>query len=101
MQIADHTISCGSQGESISRHNHLRDAIYTAAVSATLGPTKEDRALLPGVEARPADVYVPLWAAGGRDLALDITIVNPLQQATLQRAAREPGYALQMRRQQK
>ena len=98
---ADHALICPSHGERISRHNHLRDALYHTAVSASLGPTKEDRALLPGVEARPADVYVPMWAPGGRDAALDVCIVSPFQQATLHRAAREPGYALEMRKQQK
>ena len=32
---------------------------------------------------------------------MDITVVNPFQQLTIARAAREPGYALQMRRHQK
>ena len=47
------------------------------------------------------DVYLPLWAQGARDAALDITCVSPFQQATLERAAREPGYALEMRWNQK
>ena len=97
----DHAVSCASQGERISRHNHLRDALYHTAVSASLGPTREDRALLPGVEARPADIYIPLWAAGGRDAALDVTVVSPFQQQALERAASDPGYTLQMRYQQK
>ena len=58
---ADHAVSCASQGERISRHNHLRDALYHTAVSASLGPTGEDRALLPGLEARPVDIYISLW----------------------------------------
>ena len=33
------------------------------------------------------------WA-GGRDAALDVTVVHPLQDATWARAAAEPGYAL-------
>ena len=44
---ADHAVSCASQGERISRHNHLRDALFAAAQSAHLGPSREDRALLP------------------------------------------------------
>ena len=100
---ADHAISCARQGERISRHNHLRDALYNAAVSAQLGPTREDRALLPlaAEGARPADVYIPLWAPGSRDAALDVTVVSPFQLATFEREAREPGYALRMRWQQK
>ena len=45
--------------------------------------------------------YIPQWGPGARDIALDICCVSPLQQATLERAAREPGYALSMRKAQK
>ena len=92
-KYGDHAISCACQGERISRHNHLRDALYNAAMSAQLGPTREDRALLPlaAEGARPADVYLPLWAPGAKDAALDVTVVSPFQQATLEREARGPG----------
>ena len=46
----DHAISCGYEGERISRHNHLRDAIYQTAVQACLGPSREERALIPGTQ---------------------------------------------------
>ena len=90
----DHAISCGSQGERIARHNHLRDALFHTAVSAALGPTREDRALIPGSDARPADVLIPN-RTGGRDTALDVTVVNPLQVALVNRAAVNPGHALE------
>ena len=86
-------MSCGTGGERISRHNHLRDALYEMAVSAGLAPTKEGRFLLPGDDRRPADVFIPYWA-GGRDAALDVTVVNPLQAATVVGAATTPGFAL-------
>ena len=89
----DHALCCGTGGERISRHNHLRDALYETAVAAGLGPTKEGRFLLPGADRRPADVLIPHWA-GGRDAALDVTVVNPLQVATLAGAATTPGYGL-------
>ena len=41
------------------------------------------------------------FAEGGCHAALDITVVNSLQCATVQRAAVEPGYALDMRHNQK
>ena len=63
------------------------------AVAGALGPTKEGRFLLPGVDRRPADVFVPNWA-GGRDAALDVTVVNPLQAATVSRAATSSGHDL-------
>ena len=92
----DHAISCGYEGERISRHNHLRDAIYNTAVQACLGPTREDRALIPGSDARPADVLIPNWS-GGRDTAMDVTVVNPLQAALVNIASTTPGHALTKR----
>ena len=92
-QEGDHAISCGSEGERIARHNHLRDALYHTAVSAALAPTKEGRALLPGTDARPADVLISNWT-GGKDTALDVTVVNPLQAAMVAQAATTPGHAL-------
>ena len=90
----DHALCCGTGGERISRHNALRDAIYETAVAAGLSPTKEGRFLLPGTDRRPADVFVPRWA-GGLDAALDVTVVTPLQHATLTGAATTPGFALE------
>ena len=66
------------------------------AASAALGPTKKNRFLLPGQDRRPADVFIPCWAEG-LDAALDVTVVNPLQGATLAEAAATPGYALEWR----
>ena len=95
-----HAIICGSQGERIARHNHLRDAIYATAASAHLAPTKEDKALLPNTENRPADVMIPHFI-GGLHAGLDISVINSLQTLTVNRAATEPGYALTLRHQQK
>ena len=39
---------CGSGGERISRHNHLRDHLHDTAVAAGLGPVREVRFLIPG-----------------------------------------------------
>ena len=36
----DHAISCGTEGERIARHNHLRDTLYHTCASAALAPTK-------------------------------------------------------------
>ena len=63
--------------------------------TACLGATRQDRALLPGTEARPADVLIPHWIwTGGRDTALDITVVNPLQARLVGQAATTAGHAL-------
>ena len=94
--LGDHAMCCAHQGERISRHNALRDAIHSTAAAAALNPIKEGRFLLPGNNRRPADVYIGGWAAG-RDAALDITVVNPLQQALVEGAAATPGHALSYR----
>ena len=96
--FGDHAVGCASQGERIARHNHLRDALYHTAVSAHLAPIREDRALLPRIhnQARPADVMLPHYA-GGLHLALDISVVSSLQAQLVDRAATEPGHALQHR----
>ena len=95
-RLGDHSLCCGHQGERISRHNRLRDALHDVAASAALGPVKEGRFLLPGSDRRPADVFIPGWAAG-RDAALDVTVVNPLQAGTVVGASVTPGHALEYR----
>ena len=92
-KYGDHALCCGFWGERITRHNQIRDHIFQMASSAVLNPVKEGRFLLPGNDRRPADVYLPNWSAG-RDTALDITVVNPLQQATVGEAAVTPGHSL-------
>ena len=92
-RFGDHALCCGHWGERIGRHNAIRDHIHSMAAKAVLSPVKEGRFLLPGCDRRPADVYLPNWAEG-RDAALDITVINPLQQATVAQAAETPGHSL-------
>ena len=63
------------------------------AASANLAPRKEENALLPGTSARPADVFIPCWS-GGRDTALDVTVVSPLLTDRVDLSATEPGHTL-------
>ena len=93
-KYGDHSISCAINGERIAKHNHVRDAIYAAAAQAALGPRKEPAGLLPGSDDRPADVLLPYWT-NGKDAALDISIVNPLQQALVGQVAREGDSGVQ------
>ena len=50
--------------------------------------------MLPGEGGKPADVFLPHWAQG-KDAALDVTVVNPLQAAMVNEAAGVAGHALQ------
>ena len=93
-RLGDHAMNCAWQGERIARHNWLRDELYNTAAAACLGPTREGRALLPGEGGKPADVFIPHWAQG-KDAALDVTVVNPLQAAMVNEAAGVAGHALQ------
>ena len=79
--LGDHGLVCGYGGERIARHNSLRDSLYDTAQAAGLAPKKEVRALLPGTDHRAADILIPQWEAG-KDTALDVTVIHPLQQAT-------------------
>ena len=93
--LGDHSLVCGTGGERIVRHNAVRDAIFDTAAAAGLAPLREGRALLPGNNRRPADVFLPHWA-GELDAALDVTITHPLQDATRAGAATTPGHAMQV-----
>ena len=90
-RLGDHAMNCAWQGERISRHNSLRDTLHHTAVKAALGPTREGQYLLPGEGGKPADVFIPRHA-GGKDCALDVTVVNPLQAALVAQAAETPGH---------
>ena len=92
--MGDHAISCGLGGERIARHNHVRDALFQTAVQAGLGPRREPDGLLPGSDDRPADVLIPFWT-GGQDTALDVTVVNPLQDALVARASQDGSSAVE------
>ena len=50
--------------------------------------------MVPGEGGKPADVFLPHWAQG-KDAALDVTVVKPLQVAMVNEAAAVPGHALQ------
>ena len=92
-KFGDHHVGCGGNADRIFRHNSLRDAVFSAAQSAALGPRKEVPSLIPGSQHRPADVYLPCWK-GGHPAALDITVISTMQQSTIQPAADNQGHAL-------
>ena len=92
-KFGDHAISCGVAGERIARHHHLRDALFHSAATAHLAPLREERALLPDTDSRPADVLIPNWT-GGKDTAIDVTVVNPLRNDYILKSSDNPEYAL-------
>ena len=56
--------------------------------------------LLPGTDARPADIHMRRWTKD-KDTAFDVTVINPLQIALVDRCAVEPGHALDVAKRRK
>ncbi len=94
-EYGDHQVGCGGNGDRITRHNAVRDVIFSAAQSAALGPSREAQGLIPESLSRPADVFLPTWQ-GGRPAALDVHVISPLQQTLIHEAAFSPGHALEV-----
>ena len=70
--------------------------MLSAAQSASLSPRREVPSLVPGSSSCPADVFLPCWTHG-RPATLDVSVISPLQQLTLQEAASSQGHALSCR----
>ena len=70
------------------------DTPVTGMSQAALGPRKEPAGLLPGSDYRPADVLLPFWA-NSKDAALDVSVVNPLQQQLAGQVAMEGANGVQ------
>ena len=98
--LGDHQVGCGGNGDRITRHNAVRDVLYSAAQSAALGPTREVPGLVVDSMSRPADIFLHIWHQGC-PVALDIHINSPLQQQLVHEAASMPGYALEIGTQRK
>ena len=91
--MGDHALGCARTGDRIARHNLLRDVLFDTAVSAALGPVREEKNLLPGRAARPGDIFLRHWSSG-KDAAWDITVTSPLAPSHVAGAAAEAGNAL-------
>ena len=92
-QFGDHQVGCGGNADRIMRHNAIRDALFEAAQSAALAPTREAPGVVADSHSRPADILLPTWRCG-RPAALDVHVISPLQDLTLSAAASTPGHAL-------
>ena len=91
--MGDHALGCPKTSDRIARHNLLRDVLFDSAVSAALGPVREEKSLLPGRAARPGDIFLRHWS-GGKDCAWDVTVANSLAPSHVAGAAAEAGSAL-------
>ena len=76
--------------------DRLCDALHDMTAAAALSPVKERRFLLPGVDRHPSKILISGWASG-REAALDITVIYPIQQDTSAGASVTPGFSLNFR----
>ena len=94
----DHALHChDDHGVRGGRHDRIRDKIFLEAQHASLDPLKEVPSLVPGSQSRPADVFIRNWL-DGRRVAFDISVVSPVQDAVVLRAADISGAAIEMRK---
>ena len=92
-RMGDHSLGCRTTSDRIARHNMLRDVLYETAASADLGPTREEKHLLPGTVARPGDITIRRWV-NGKDGAIDVTVTGPLCPSNVVGAAASAGASL-------
>ena len=90
-QFAQHALTCKRGPDVCRRHNGLRNSIADYCRRAQLNPILEAGAGFRD-QTRPADVLVPTWNLG-KDAALDITVVNPLNDTNIDGAIAIRGSA--------
>ncbi len=72
-----HELSCAGKGRRILRHNAIRDCLFDLGLKAAMTVRKEPSLLCDGTGDKPADVLFASFSQG-RDLCVDVTVVNPL-----------------------
>ena len=81
-----HALSCRHMGSFGVRNNALRDKFLVFLSQAGIPAEREAPSLLPGSAARPADIFVPNFAAS-QAACLDFAVTHTQQPNTLQRAS--------------
>ena len=92
--LSHHAVSCRHGGDTVIRHNKLRDIIadlcrkahLSVRVEAGHGMCRDNN------HSRPADVLVEGWERG-QPAALDITVTSPLTPVSLKDSSRIAGVA--------
>jgi hypothetical protein len=88
-----HALICSSSGDRIIRHNHLCVVLATFMKSCAHGQVVlETPGLIPGVGDKPGDVTMHNWHQGST-ACFDVTVVSPLAESCVYRAAQERGFA--------
>ena len=83
-KFGDHATCCAKNGDTIIRHNGIRDLVGDIANDGMLSPVLEKKGILGNTTGRrPGDVTFARWA-DGKGLAIDVAVMSPLA-ATYQR----------------
>ena len=98
-RLWEHAMNCGYGRGRSGRHNMVRDIIADVARSANLAGRVEVPRMIEGTQERPGDVVIQGFRMG-RDSVLDVTVVNPLQQNSMEEAAHTAGVAKGRKRRQ-
>lgn len=91
----DHCVIC-RKGTLHGRHNAIVSTLQHLAQQGALAPQKEPPYLINNSEARPADVYIPVWT-GGQPVAIDVSVTSPLADSYILKASKEVGAAASIR----
>lgn len=93
--LGDHAICCRKTGDTITRHNRLRNLMCKLAEQGLLNPELEKAGILGHTDKskrRPGDVTIPLWNHG-RGLAIDVAVICPVAESHLSQSAPCEAYA--------
>jgi len=85
-----HMAICKKGPSVVHRHHSLRDLIADFCSKAALSPSIEFNCFSSS-NLTPADVYLPRGGVSGIPLALDVTVIHPLQDSLLSKSSTESG----------
>ena len=91
----DHSLCCRKTGDTITRHNRVRNFICDLAEKGMLNPEMEKQGILGPTDSskrRPGDVSIPLWSHG-RGLAIDVAVICPLASSHISQEVPCESYA--------
>jgi len=91
----DHCVIC-RKGTLHGRHNAIVSTLHHLAQQGAFAPQKEPPYLINNSEARPADVYIPVWT-GGQPVAIDVSVTSPLADSYILKASKDIGAAASIR----
>ena len=91
--FGDHSLCCKKSGDTITRHNNLRNLVFKLADTGLLAPELEKLGILGPTDKsrrRPGDVSIKHWSLH-RGLAIDVAVICHSPPLTLRnRVSRTP-----------